>query len=409
MAPEIAAPPLHKYEDGKQYAIHPDLFAPTNHYFYGDKIKTEALDCELPYGWSETLRSILGEQTEVKEDSLKSRLHWFQVNGSNAQISKGPAVGIAAPSSSANWAHHLLVMNTLLPGLHLQYGESLRKHVTIVVPYERQRTVYNVAIARLKASGWSEDELPDVWTITPGEHHDKVWDVVILDLVKSKGSDALGFLQNDDRAAVAFTRAKKACFVISGDLAYLDNNPQYTSNVRRFNLEATTQEQRRRAPTTIQLDSLNAITYYRDYARSHACLSVHDAEPFDIERVPLDIRPKQLTPSETVKLVGGKRDRKLVVASNPSIPVIISPAKAKASVVSPEENERNMSRWDPPNETKDSSNWAYMAFVLYFLLLKDDVKTTSNAGRQVEVPRTKPLWLDLRARARAVTLAPSTY
>ncbi|KAK3643976.1 hypothetical protein LTR56_009828 [Elasticomyces elasticus] len=164
------------------------------------------------------LRSLLGPEHPVP-DHAHTRLRWFEVEGDNVQVSNDDDCG-KLPDSSSNWAHHLLVIEEILPALRTLYGLNVRSNVTIFVPYERQRQVYNAALGRLLYRGWTETELPEVWTITAASesHHNITANVAIVDLVKSKGGPDLGFLQNDDRAAIMFTRGRKACFVVSGDL-----------------------------------------------------------------------------------------------------------------------------------------------------------------------------------------------
>ncbi|KAK5736340.1 hypothetical protein LTR17_007504 [Elasticomyces elasticus] len=292
MATSIEAPHLRRYPQNEQNTIHPLLFKPTNDFFYGGTIKNKPGDFKLPVGWHRMLRSMMDSRFKKPiPGSLRARLHWFEVTGDNVQISHedGPN-GIR---SSANFAHHLLVVKTILPALRALYGTDLRSRVKIVIPYEQQREVYRIAFMRLEEQGWSEDEIPQVWTVTAAQHHDEWADVVILDVVKSKGGyGGLGFLMDDDRIAIMFTRAKKACFVVSGDLESSDDSG-YAEKWSGKDVMKWEVKNSKRA-TSLQRGYPDAITYYRDEARRYGCLSSHAAMSFHPLELLWAVRPKQM-------------------------------------------------------------------------------------------------------------------
>ncbi|KAK5683006.1 hypothetical protein LTS10_004534 [Elasticomyces elasticus] len=276
----VPAPPLRRYRENQQDIVHYSLFQPTNSYFYDGKIRTLSGQgqFDLPDGWDDMLRSMREsespeyeyEQDEPDEDTEQTRLCWFEVAGHNVQFSDDPDHD-KPQHSSANWAHHLLVMNEILPALRKVYGKTMRQHVIIFVPYERQRQVYNAALDKLLSEGWTWTELPEVWTITAASepHHNITADVAILDLVKSKGGFDLGFLKNDDRAAIMFTRGRKALIVVSGDLYHNpddDFDLMIDPYVRKDFIRREAKRQGR-TPTSLQLSEPNAVTYYHDRAR----------------------------------------------------------------------------------------------------------------------------------------------
>ncbi|KAK5728249.1 hypothetical protein LTR15_001384 [Elasticomyces elasticus] len=275
---KVPTPPLRRYPDGKQGDIDSSLFFPTNIYFYHNKIKTIPSNFplfDLPQRWNDMLRSMLGPEYPVSDGvETNTRLRWFEVEGDNVQVSNDEERG-KLPDSSSNWTHHLLVIDEILPALRTLYGLNLRSNVIIFVPYERQRQVYNAALGRLLYQSWRETEIPEVWTITAASegHHNVTANVAILDLVKSKGGPELGFLQNDDRAAIMFTRGRKACLVVSGDLHYNpdDNWLPGTDEYAREKGIKWEAERQGRTPTYEQLSSDNAVSYYDMHARSYRC------------------------------------------------------------------------------------------------------------------------------------------
>ncbi|KAK3639167.1 hypothetical protein LTR56_008758 [Elasticomyces elasticus] len=189
MSNKIDVPPLRDHYRNKQYNIHPALFAPTNAYFYDGEIESmdDASKFELPAGWDDMLRTLPGlDSTISSPDGLGRRSRWFAIAGDNVQM-----FGVAGPGelySSANWQHHLFAVGTLLPALRKLYGNEMFWKVTLVVPYERQRRLYKDESDQLIKHGLEQCELPDVWTVTAADHHEKLsmTDVVILDLVKSR-------------------------------------------------------------------------------------------------------------------------------------------------------------------------------------------------------------------------------
>ncbi|KAK4890506.1 hypothetical protein LTR27_010787 [Elasticomyces elasticus] len=255
----VPAPPLRRYRKNQQDIVHYSLFQPTNSYFYDGTIRTLSGQgqFDLPDGWNDMLRSMREskspeyeyEQDEPDEDAEQSRLCWFEVAGNNVQFFDDPDHD-KPQHSSANWAHHLLVMNEILPELRKVYGKTMRQHVIIFVPYERQR---------------------QVWTITAASepHHNITADVAILDLVKSKGGFDLGFLKNDDRAAIMFTRGRKALIVVSGDLYHNpdDDFDLMIDPYARKDFIRREAKRQGRTPTSLQLCEPNAVTYYHDRAR----------------------------------------------------------------------------------------------------------------------------------------------
>ncbi|KAK5736373.1 hypothetical protein LTR17_007537 [Elasticomyces elasticus] len=292
-AAKVPTPPLRRYPGNTQDEIDVLLFSPTDWYFYDGKIRTlsDQGQFDLPNGWNDMLRSMLGPEYPVEEEvRTNTRLRWFEVEGDNVQVSNDKDGG-KLPVSSYNLAHQSLVIDEILPALRKLYGKTLRQHVIIFVPYEQQRKVYNAALDKLwregweKGEGWETSELPEVWTMTAASepHHHATADIAIVDLVKSKGGPDLGFLQNDDRAAIMFTRAHKACFVVSGNLYY---DPDEHMSAWELGLDpyarqkAIKWEAKRqgREPTNVQLSSDNAVSYYQLHAHRNGCSVSRDAK-----------------------------------------------------------------------------------------------------------------------------------
>ncbi|KAK4967368.1 hypothetical protein LTR42_010717 [Elasticomyces elasticus] len=299
MSNKIDAPPLRAHYRNKQYNIHPALFGPTNAYFYDGEIESmdDTSKFELPVGWDDMLRTLPGpDSTMSSPDGLERRSRWFEIAGDNVQMS-----GVAGPGglySSGNWQHHLFVVGTLLPGLRKPYGKEVFWKVTLVVPYERQRRLYKDEFDHLMKHGLEQCELPDVWTVTAADHHENIsmTDVVILDLVKSRGGHQLGFLKDDDRAAAMFTRARKASLIISGDLRNDDNNCEDSFERRKTWLIKEAGRQGKR-PNGSRLASSNAVNHYkRYYAYFGLVVPFKPAGKTNLEELPWYLQPVVITP-----------------------------------------------------------------------------------------------------------------
>ncbi|KAK5759121.1 hypothetical protein LTS12_010729 [Elasticomyces elasticus] len=299
MSNKIDVPPLRDHYRNKQYNIHPALFAPTNAYFYDGEIESmdDASKFELPAGWDDMLRTLPGlDSTISSPDGLGRRSRWFAIAGDNVQM-----FGVAGPGelySSANWQHHLFAVGTLLPALRKLYGNEMFWKVTLVVPYERQRRLYKDESDQLIKHGLEQCELPDVWTVTAADHHEKLsmTDVVILDLVKSRGCHQLGFLKDDDRAAAMFTRARKASLIISGDLRNDDNNCEDSFERRKtWSIKEAGRQGKR--PNGSQLASSNAVDHYkRYYAYFGLVVPFKPAGKPNLEELPWYLQPVVITP-----------------------------------------------------------------------------------------------------------------
>ncbi|KAK4895776.1 hypothetical protein LTR27_006258 [Elasticomyces elasticus] len=299
MSNKIDAPPLRDHYGKKQCNIHPALFAPTNAYFYDGEIESmgDTSKFELPTGWDDMFRTLPGpDSTMSSPDGLGRRSRWFEIAGDNVQMS-----GVAGPGglySSGNWQHYLFVLQRLLPALRKLYGKEVFWKVTLVVPYERQRRLYKDEFDRLMKQGVEQCELPDVWTVTAADHHETIsmTDVVILDLVKSRGGHQLGFLKDDDRAAAMFTRARKASLIISGDLRNDDENCEdYFERRKKWMIKEAGRQGKR--PNGSRLASSNAVDHYkRYYAYYGLVVPIKPAGKTNLKELPWYLQPVVITP-----------------------------------------------------------------------------------------------------------------
>jgi len=158
--------------------------------------------------------------------------------------------------------------------LHTHYGKLVRQEVRLMVPYSRQKQFYATEFQKLREQGWTEEELPELSTIDGSIGQEK--NDVLFDVVVTRGGSDLGFLTDNQRACVAFTRSKKATWAYAGTL----NEPNTRRKSDRWNRRVDTDGNRKPA---------YAIMYYRDYLKRADCAIWLDPPSFEYTDTPLDL------------------------------------------------------------------------------------------------------------------------
>ncbi|KAL1621076.1 hypothetical protein SLS56_009382, partial [Neofusicoccum ribis] len=170
-----------------QYRMSSDLFRFPNRFTYESRLKTAAIaNVPIAPAVHDALASIMG-YTEPK--------HKKSVN-----------------------LHYIELKDTYK--LRPVFGQDMRKQVLILTPYRLQRELYSAKFLALRRENpeITPAHIPRVYTIDGSQSHEAMMVIFDLVCVSANNRGDIGFLHNDQRSNVGFTRAKKVLWMVGGSL-----------------------------------------------------------------------------------------------------------------------------------------------------------------------------------------------
>jgi hypothetical protein len=191
-----------------QWRQHEILFAPLNQLHYNMSIRTVGSLKEPLKSHTQLMGKIANRpDSEIeKQTEYQKRMLYVNVDSPTMKSKDSP--------SRANPGYAAYVVNTLFPILREEFGKTLRSKVKLIVPYAKQKELYFRWFFELQKAGWSTEELPEISTIAVA-HGDETH-LVILDLVNDEYE---GFMKDESRCCVAFSRAREQMIVIGGKMS----------------------------------------------------------------------------------------------------------------------------------------------------------------------------------------------
>jgi hypothetical protein len=191
-----------------QYRQHEKLFRPLNELHYGMSVRTrDDMKGDLQEHTKLMGRIVNPPETDIDaQTDYQKRL--LQV------VVHSPTMKARDSNSRANPGFAAYVVDVVLPEIRDEFGTTTRANVMLVVAYAKQKDLYHRHFAKLRAQGWADTEMPELFTVDASLGYDA--HLAILDIVND---DWEGFLRDKSRCCVAFSRAKQQMIFISGRLA----------------------------------------------------------------------------------------------------------------------------------------------------------------------------------------------
>lgn len=133
-------------EDGAttQSRIHKLIFEPANQLYYGGSVRSTGGDFELPATYEPEVRQLRGMKNNEPLGEKQLRMMDCVIPGANhARTSQ-------VTGSSANMKYLSYGMSLIQGPLHRIWGEAMNAKVAVIVPYVRQKEIYEAKLLDLR-------------------------------------------------------------------------------------------------------------------------------------------------------------------------------------------------------------------------------------------------------------------